>query len=1148
MIQTYTWIQTHLEEDITVSIPKHEVYDEYRLFCDANHFEKLCVADFGKAMKHIFPGVKPRRLGQRGNSKYCYSGLRKRVVIQVPELPLTDTVDMVTSVRSTSGGGNSESSLLNLLREWAERALNRKFHSALELVRFLVDSNQIGSSIQGMSSPTLSAATETSPNIVTLKNVKKERPLSVTFAGFKKENVKQDGKGSVSLKLNGNENGKVCGKTDLIEQHQTSSQQQTLLPLLIVPKKSSDPDMQADNHPTHSPFSINSLTFNSNLIGVQSKASGTNNRKLSSPSSPAGSTVTALLLQKKQSTAALSAAAAAAEVQRRHSVASPFNVQLSLANGSLDQQQFLMIQQQHLQRQQQASHQPIQRQVSFQVKQEVTDQQDQTAGAAKRQITMEVDENGQNSSGSGFQGETQFTSHKKRHIETLNGGGIVKAKLALAHSGQDLKLNELEKEALNEYLKQQNSNNAEQKQVFHEFGQLKKLLESKSTLRTGLGMGGKFGGHNCFQPISPRHTPMLQHQQSIPENGTLDSDSVFTNSGSNYSQQLPPPQYHALSQPSSATNSPFVSPRTTPISMCIAANGMAGNNNCNNNRSRNSSGQSSNGGTTSYSNPGSVGGGLTASGLLQSSTVAANGVYRQSTPSVQNFDSGVSSVSSSPFLSPQATPSPRYGFQNNINNLGGNQQMMMITASGPGGQFRSLESSLAANESRALSRARHSSGPGGPISNRSQLASLMLYNRSNSLSPMVISEHGGAASGHCHANECFGQMNVNSNVGNTSTLGLLDTNANDVASQQQQATNQLNGHELVSKLNNVEQNSNFGQQQNLQLQSSALTENYFDFNFNSTATLANAGFGKFLKVFQSTFCSLFPYRLPGNHINSDPMFSASATRQRHQSNPFGGYMPSSLATNSMEKPSQESDADIDATETDTFKAFLKRSQSVPLHQMFEANSQCDLELEDQFYEASLVVNGGTGNTTADNSNMSSSGFLDDPNGGGVVGGCDGSYKLLPQHQQASGGSTLDEFYRTESVIQTGQDLIVSSVQLLGQNGGKPNNGEEHDHDDDDFNDLFSTPTASVAVDDDDVTSYAAHFQDCDNGASGDVGGNGSGGGIDGGGDDDYQSLNFDPLSAHPIGRLGGCGGGGGHDGGGIDGLNFGVDDEHELII
>lgn len=51
--QTYAWIQTHLEEDLSVSLPKCEVYEEYRVFCVTNHVEPLCVADFGKGESNL---------------------------------------------------------------------------------------------------------------------------------------------------------------------------------------------------------------------------------------------------------------------------------------------------------------------------------------------------------------------------------------------------------------------------------------------------------------------------------------------------------------------------------------------------------------------------------------------------------------------------------------------------------------------------------------------------------------------------------------------------------------------------------------------------------------------------------------------------------------------------------------------------------------------------------------------------------------------------------------------------------------------------------------------------------------------------------------------------------------------------------------
>lgn len=42
-------------------------------------------------MKQVYPKVRPRRLGTRGNSRYCYSGLRRCIKLKPPKLPdLTD--------------------------------------------------------------------------------------------------------------------------------------------------------------------------------------------------------------------------------------------------------------------------------------------------------------------------------------------------------------------------------------------------------------------------------------------------------------------------------------------------------------------------------------------------------------------------------------------------------------------------------------------------------------------------------------------------------------------------------------------------------------------------------------------------------------------------------------------------------------------------------------------------------------------------------------------------------------------------------------------------------------------------------------------------------------------------------------------------
>ncbi|KAA3681394.1 uncharacterized protein DEA37_0013251 [Paragonimus westermani] len=116
--QAYTWIMSHLEEDPSTCLRKDEVYEDYRAYCDKHHMKTLNTADFGKVMKRAFPNVKPRRLGQRGQSRYCYGGMRKKTEVQPPFLPdLTDealglttqgSVGRSTTSPASSSGASAE--------------------------------------------------------------------------------------------------------------------------------------------------------------------------------------------------------------------------------------------------------------------------------------------------------------------------------------------------------------------------------------------------------------------------------------------------------------------------------------------------------------------------------------------------------------------------------------------------------------------------------------------------------------------------------------------------------------------------------------------------------------------------------------------------------------------------------------------------------------------------------------------------------------------------------------------------------------------------------------------------------------------------------------------------------------------------------
>ncbi|XP_078036241.1 uncharacterized protein LOC144469644 isoform X1 [Augochlora pura] len=136
--QTIMWIKTHLEEDPDVSLPKQEVYDEYNMYCMRNFMKPLSTADFGKVMKQVYPQVRPRRLGTRGNSRYCYAGMRKRVKLDSPTLPNiagSQTGDEVDENITEEMLGAAST----VIREWAENSLNLKFPTLSALARHLVD-------------------------------------------------------------------------------------------------------------------------------------------------------------------------------------------------------------------------------------------------------------------------------------------------------------------------------------------------------------------------------------------------------------------------------------------------------------------------------------------------------------------------------------------------------------------------------------------------------------------------------------------------------------------------------------------------------------------------------------------------------------------------------------------------------------------------------------------------------------------------------------------------------------------------------------------------------------------------------------------------------------------------------------------------
>lgn len=582
---------------------------------------------------------------------------------------------------------------------------------------------------------------------------------------------------------------------------------------------------------------------------------------------------------------------------------------------------------------------------------------------------------------------------KKRHVENICQGQVDHAANGSPHlDSSDLKVNEIETEALYEYLSTNvssfetvnNNNNGEQKESI---GQIRKLLQNNLTpanLNNNVAnfaptvnpnqpavAKSQFSFDNSllcnyltkdsntianlpnrqvpippspnsrrnafsFQPISPRTTPV------IPENATLDVYLLpkAANNGFNGQYKQMNTVSVGPSQPPSEANSPFVSPRNTPIPTGPSS------------RSRNNSGQSQ------YSN------------------------FRQ-TP-LQSFDSGVSSISSSPFISPQTTPIPAT-------------------------RIRSIDNG---NISRNFARVRHSSGPGGPV-NRSQVSNVMLYNRSNSLSPMIGEN-----------------LFTNSQPFNQT---LLSNALNENGAEE---SGKLFNEDLMNKLNIVNQSDE--QEKNSLLVMAGLDSAQLQMATN-------------------------PAKL----------------RQRHFSNPYGAA--------TMVKNENE--------ESNSIKALLNRSHSVPLHQMFDSSMFDSAPLGSQLNDFTTgtqvnafmpMMRGEDGGKQFSDNTITSEAFelsqANNPTGNGA------NRSATIQTNEMISSSLDDILNNNDSLIQSGQDLIVSSVQL---NPGisATSNGESNQHSTvEDLN--VNSPLLMTKSDSDELNDLLIgdsehfptidEFRDCDN--------------------------------------------------------------------
>uniref|UniRef100_A0A1I8PY04 RFX-type winged-helix domain-containing protein n=1 Tax=Stomoxys calcitrans TaxID=35570 RepID=A0A1I8PY04_STOCA len=214
---TINWVRTHLEQDPQVSIPKQDVYNDYLIYCSRLKIKPLSTADFGKVMKQVFPGIRPRRLGTRGHSRYCYAAMRKTSKLPAPHLPT------LTSIKGETDGASDVSNInisnvedddsWNIIKHWAENMLHVKVNDVKDLANQIKTSGNLPTATSGQTHAPYSGTPKTS-NVMHKKYAQREPKEKRVMAdmGPLKKRRKKKRKGSSSSESSCNQSNTTSGE------------------------------------------------------------------------------------------------------------------------------------------------------------------------------------------------------------------------------------------------------------------------------------------------------------------------------------------------------------------------------------------------------------------------------------------------------------------------------------------------------------------------------------------------------------------------------------------------------------------------------------------------------------------------------------------------------------------------------------------------------------------------------------------------------------------------------------------------------------------------------------------------------------------------------------------------------------------------
>jgi regulatory factor X 1/2/3 len=103
LLQQVAWLVENYETAEGVSLPRSTLYNHYMRHCNEHKLDAVNAASFGKLIRSVFTGLRTRRLGTRGNSKYHYYGIRIK-----PGSSLNNVVvDEKPAISSSQYGGSA---------------------------------------------------------------------------------------------------------------------------------------------------------------------------------------------------------------------------------------------------------------------------------------------------------------------------------------------------------------------------------------------------------------------------------------------------------------------------------------------------------------------------------------------------------------------------------------------------------------------------------------------------------------------------------------------------------------------------------------------------------------------------------------------------------------------------------------------------------------------------------------------------------------------------------------------------------------------------------------------------------------------------------------------------------------------------------